>query len=118
MCTVKNPEKVIDEIHRVLVPGGKYLSVEHILADDDDKFFQAQQKILDPLQQAVAHGCHLTRETDRLYESKVLPQSRTSEASVTSTRPDGAFFRTLDLQTVSLPSQWPISKQMVATMVK
>ena len=35
MCTVKDPQKAIQEISRVLKPGGFYIFVEHIIADDE-----------------------------------------------------------------------------------
>ncbi|GMP58322.1 hypothetical protein CsSME_00022033 [Camellia sinensis var. sinensis] len=49
---------------RVLKPGGLFLFVEHVAAEDGTilKFLQG---ILDPLQQCVSDGCHLTRKTGK-----------------------------------------------------
>lgn len=32
LCSVANPEKAIEEVHRVLRPGGAYLFLEHVAA--------------------------------------------------------------------------------------
>lgn len=50
------------EVRRVLKPGGMYIFVEHVAAKDGT-ILRFVQGILDPLQQTVADGCHLTRHT-------------------------------------------------------
>ncbi|GAV85784.1 Methyltransf_11 domain-containing protein [Cephalotus follicularis] len=62
LCSVKDVDKTLKEVKRVLKPGGLYLFVEHVAAKDGTilKFWQ---RVLDPLQQTVVDGCHLTRET-------------------------------------------------------
>ncbi|KAI3714287.1 hypothetical protein L1987_72884 [Smallanthus sonchifolius] len=62
LCSVKDVNKTLQEIKRVLKPGGIYIFVEHVAAKDGT-FLKVIQRVLDPLQQAVADGCHLTRET-------------------------------------------------------
>ncbi|KAI3812034.1 hypothetical protein L1987_16735 [Smallanthus sonchifolius] len=62
LCSVKGVNKTLQEIKRVLKPGGIYIFVEHVAAKDGT-FLKVIQRALDPLQQAVADGCHLTRET-------------------------------------------------------
>lgn len=80
------------EVMRVLRPGGLYVFVEHVAekglnitfsihcrngnqltwviayfvcfyGDTDGTFLKFLQRVLDPLQQTVADGCHLSRET-------------------------------------------------------
>lgn len=65
LCSVSDPPSVLSEIARVLKQGGQYVSVEHVLSDAEP--LQSTQKLLDPLQQVVAHNCHLARQTDRLF---------------------------------------------------
>uniref|UniRef100_A0A7N0V6D9 Methyltransferase type 11 domain-containing protein n=1 Tax=Kalanchoe fedtschenkoi TaxID=63787 RepID=A0A7N0V6D9_KALFE len=54
--------QLLAEVRRVLRPGGLYLFVEHVAAKDGS-FLRVIQTLLDPLQQALADGCHLTRNT-------------------------------------------------------
>lgn len=48
----------------MLKPGGSFIFVEHVAAKDGT-ILKFLQRILDPLQQAVAGGCHLTRDTGK-----------------------------------------------------
>ncbi|XP_047341968.1 putative methyltransferase-like protein 7A [Impatiens glandulifera] len=64
LCSVQNVHAALQEIMRVLKPGGKYLFVEHVAAEDGS-ILRFIQEILDPLQQVVADGCHLTRKTGK-----------------------------------------------------
>ncbi|KAK6139390.1 hypothetical protein DH2020_026898 [Rehmannia glutinosa] len=50
------------KVRRVLKPGGFYIFVEHVAAKDGT-LLRYVQGILDPLQQTVVDGCHLTRNT-------------------------------------------------------
>ncbi|PRQ40756.1 putative phosphatidylethanolamine N-methyltransferase [Rosa chinensis] len=62
LCSVKDVNKTLKEIKRVLRPGGLYLFVEHVAAKDGTAL-RFIQSVLDPLQQTLADGCHFTRET-------------------------------------------------------
>lgn len=62
LCSVKDVDATLQEVRRVLKPGGLYLFVEHVAAKDGT-FLKFVQGVLDPLQQTVADGCHLTRNT-------------------------------------------------------
>lgn len=64
LCSVKDVDKSLKEVKRVLKPGGLYLFVEHVAAKDGT-VARVVQSVLDPLQQIVSDGCHLTRETGR-----------------------------------------------------
>lgn len=64
LCSVTDVDQTLQEVKRVLRPGGLYLFVEHVAAKDGT-LLRFLQNILDPLQQTVSDGCHLTRETGK-----------------------------------------------------
>lgn len=61
LCSVADVERTISEVFRVLRPGGQYFFLEHVAAPEGTSL-RFWQDSLDPLQQFVADGCHLTRE--------------------------------------------------------
>ena len=59
VCTIPDPAAALLEMRRVLRPGGSLHFIEHGLAPDDR--VRRWQRRLEPVQQRVAGGCHLTR---------------------------------------------------------
>lgn len=64
MCTIPEIETALAEVRRVLAPGGSLHFVEHGLAPDPK--VQVWQHRLNPIQKALAGGCHLNRDIPRL----------------------------------------------------
>lgn len=59
-CTVQDPDAALEEVVRVLKPGGEFRFLEHVRADG----WRARgQELLDPVWRRAAGGCHLTRDT-------------------------------------------------------
>ncbi|KAI9111502.1 hypothetical protein K1719_017192 [Acacia pycnantha] len=61
LCSVNDVSLTLQEMKRVLRPGGMYVFVEHVGVKEGTLRFI--QKILDPLQQTLADRCHLCRDT-------------------------------------------------------
>ena len=66
LCTIPDVRSALLEVRRALAPGGRFHFVEHGLAEDLK--VRRWQGRLDPLEQAVFGGCHLTREITALIE--------------------------------------------------
>lgn len=62
LCSVSDPARVLQEIRRVLKPGGRYIFIEHVAAPQRT-FLRGVQRIVRPIWKAFSDGCHLDRET-------------------------------------------------------
>jgi ubiquinone/menaquinone biosynthesis C-methylase UbiE len=61
LCTVRDVDRTLSEVDRVLKPDGELLFLEHIL--DPEGRWQAWQHRITPLQKRIACGCHPNRPT-------------------------------------------------------
>lgn len=67
LCSIKDPELALWEIHRVLKNDGKLFFIEHGLSPDPK--VRLWQRRLTPWQRRWADGCHLDRDMAALIES-------------------------------------------------
>jgi len=83
LCTIPDWQKAMEQMHRVLKPGGKLLFAEHGKAPD--KNIQRWQDKIDPYWSKIAGGCHVNRPIAemisesgfkiRQLESRYLPST-------------------------------------------
>ena len=67
LCTIPSVATALQEVRRVLKPGGTFHFVEHGLAPDAK--VQRTQHRLEPVQKRLAGGCHLTRRIPDLLSA-------------------------------------------------
>ena len=67
LCMVNNVDQVMNEILRVLKPGGKLIFYEHVVDKrSTHKFFQT---LLNPNWKYLTTGCNLTRDIEKVIHS-------------------------------------------------
>jgi len=66
LCSIPEPIAALQEMHRVLRPGGCYLFIEHGRAEAEST--QRWQDRINPLWNRIADGCHINRKMDELVE--------------------------------------------------
>ena len=67
LCTIPDWQLALEQIRRVLKPGGRLLFSEHGEAPDDS--VRRWQHRIDPIWTRLAGGCHITRPIPQLIES-------------------------------------------------
>ncbi|MDA8057813.1 MAG: class I SAM-dependent methyltransferase [Actinomycetota bacterium] len=81
LCSVRDPERALCEVRRVLRPEGRFLFIEHVAAEDRPPRLRWQQRV-EPVWRAVAGNCHLTRRTETAITAAGLTVERVERASM------------------------------------
>ena len=87
LCTIPDVNSTLQEVRRVLKPGGKLLFCEHGEAPDEG--IRRWQILVNPIWNRLAGGCNLNRPIPRLLEQ--------------------SGFRSNDMQTMYIPGWKPAS---------
>lgn len=66
LCSIPDPRRALDELRRVLRPGGSLLFLEHVRSDDL-RTARLQDRV-NPVWRFVANGCNCNRPTLSLIE--------------------------------------------------
>jgi SAM-dependent methyltransferase len=107
MCSVADQESAVERMRDLIRPRGGCLGyIEHVAVDQEEPyhFLEWQQEQLDPLQQAVAHNCHLHRYTEQTIDSVFgVEDADPSSSRVTATR--------ISQERFLVESMWPVSCQ-------
>jgi SAM-dependent methyltransferase len=62
LCSVRQPDKVLAEVQRILKVGGRFACIEHVAAPDDSPESGVQRVLRKPWQW-IFEGCDLCRDT-------------------------------------------------------
>jgi ubiquinone/menaquinone biosynthesis C-methylase UbiE len=68
LCSIAKVEQALQEIDRVLKPGGRFFFIEHGLSNEPE--IQVWQNRLTPLQKVIADGCHFNRNIRQLVQQQ------------------------------------------------
>jgi ubiquinone/menaquinone biosynthesis C-methylase UbiE len=67
LCTVSDPQIALQEIARVLKPGGRFVFMEHVRSRDSG--LAAWQDRMQPVWGRFAYGCHCNRPTPETIDA-------------------------------------------------
>lgn len=70
LCSVPRPEIALQEVFRVLKPGGKFIFIEH--GRSPNKYIVSLQNILNWPSKRIAGGCNLNRKMETLIDNSGL----------------------------------------------
>ena len=68
LCSVRQPERVIAEVKRVLAPGGRFVCIEHVEAPEGTRVRRLQHLVRRPWFR-VFDGCDVCRDTGALLRA-------------------------------------------------
>ncbi len=63
-CSVRSPEESLKQAYRVLKPGGLFLFMEHVAAENNPGRLKWQNRI-NPIWKRISGNCHTNRETEK-----------------------------------------------------
>lgn len=85
LCTISDTQRALEEIRRVLRPGGKLLFCEHGKAPDSAT--RQQQKMVNPLWKRLGGGCHLNKDIPSLIEAGGFRMMKSNQGYIPGWKP-------------------------------
>jgi SAM-dependent methyltransferase len=89
LCTLPDPAAALNEVYRLLKPGGKFLFVEHGLAPDDEVV--KWQKRFNGLTRKWGGGCNLDRDIEKIVRGSKLEVDKLEKFYLTGGLRAGAY---------------------------
>jgi ubiquinone/menaquinone biosynthesis C-methylase UbiE len=87
LCCVPSPLRCLEEVLRVLKPGGRFLFIEHVAAPRGTRLWRIQN-LITPIWKRLGDGCHPNRETwidvERAGFEKVTYETITAPTPIVS----------------------------------
>lgn len=74
LCSIPDPGRALEEMRRVLKPGGQYVFIEHGRAPSEKTALW--QDRVNPIWRRLADGCNMNRSIDRLVEDAGFRMTR------------------------------------------
>jgi len=71
LCSVNDIPRALQEIHRILKPGGQFYYMEHVSAVSGT-WLAWVQSLITPVWRHIADGCCLDRHTGKLVQSSIF----------------------------------------------
>jgi len=67
LCTVRDPDRAVSEVKRILAPGGRFAFLEHVAAEPGTRLRRVQEGLRRPWAW-LGEGCQLDRDTAATIE--------------------------------------------------
>lgn len=86
LCSVRDLSGALSEVYRVLRPGGRFVFMEHVAAENRPGRLKWQRRV-EPFWKRVSGNCHLTRQTEHAITESGFEIERIERESIRKSNP-------------------------------